>query len=192
MVLKAAETIVIEEGFAALKVRKIALEIGYTVGSIYMVFDNMADLIMHVKGRTLDDLAQQLDQVGDHDDVEQCIVELAKAYLSFAVQNHNRWRMIFDQGQQGDDKVPGWYQEKVDQMFERVENLFRGLTPGQAEEQMRLAARALWGGVHGVCTLSLSGKMDLAGVGNVENVVVLLVENFLKGWEQTHQGSGDA
>ncbi|HEY5141506.1 MAG TPA: TetR family transcriptional regulator, partial [Methylococcales bacterium] len=34
MILDAAERIVTEEGFSALKVRKIAVEIGYTVGSI--------------------------------------------------------------------------------------------------------------------------------------------------------------
>jgi len=35
MVLDAAEAIVIKEGFSELKVRKIAVEIGYTVGSIF-------------------------------------------------------------------------------------------------------------------------------------------------------------
>jgi AcrR family transcriptional regulator len=38
--------IVIEKGLNALTVRKVAVEIGYTVGSIYMVFANMQDLIM--------------------------------------------------------------------------------------------------------------------------------------------------
>ena len=65
LVLDAAETIVIDEGFSELKVRKIAMEIGYTVGSIYMVFANMADLIMHINARTLDALAAQLEQIQD-------------------------------------------------------------------------------------------------------------------------------
>ena len=65
LVLDAAETIVREEGFSGLKVRKIASEIGYTVGSIYMVFANMADLIMHINARTLDAIAAQLGQVQD-------------------------------------------------------------------------------------------------------------------------------
>ena len=34
MVLNAAETIIIEDGAQALTVRKVALEIGYTVGNI--------------------------------------------------------------------------------------------------------------------------------------------------------------
>lgn len=191
MVLKAAETIVEEEGFPALKVRKIALEIGYTVGSIYMVFANMADLIMHVKGRTLDDLALRLDQVPDDDSVEQCIIELAKAYLLFASQNYNRWSMIFEQCQRDEGEIPDWYREKANLMFVRIESLFRQLAPGRSEEQTRLAARALWSGVHGVCMLSLTGKLDLVGVRNIEPIVILLVENFLNGWVRSAQQQGN-
>ena len=49
------------------------MEIGYTVGSIYMVFENMADLIIHVKGRTLDDIAEQLGLVANDDNAEKNI-----------------------------------------------------------------------------------------------------------------------
>ena len=183
MVLQAAETIVIEEGFPALKVRKIAMEIGYTVGSIYMVFDNMADLIMHVKERTLDDLSVQLDKTVDrYDSPEQCITELAMAYLSFASQNYHRWSMIFEQCLNEEAKIPDWYQQKVNQMFVRIDELFMQLSPDKSAEQTHLAARALWSGVHGVCMLSLTGKLDLVGVSNIENIVVLLVENFMNGW----------
>ena len=185
MVLKAAEVIVVEEGFSELKVRKVAMEIGYTVGSIYMVFDNMADLIMHVKGRTLDDIAEQLKAVINNANAEQTIVQLAKTYLSFASQNFNRWRMIFEHQLAEDEVVPDWYQQKVDDIFSLVEQQFKLLPTSHTEEQSQLAARALWSGVHGVCTLSLTGKLDLVGVNNVENTVVLLVDNFIRGWESS-------
>lgn len=185
MVLEAAETIVEEEGFPALKVRKIAMEIGYTVGSIYMVFDNMADLIRQVKGRTLDNLARDLDRVDAGDNVEQCVVDLAKAYVLFARRNYNRWIMIFEQCQQEEGEVPDWYKSKVNRMFGRIEGLFAQLDPQQSPEQSRLAARALWSGIHGVCMLSLTGKLEMVGVSDVEHVVVTLVENFLKGWTRS-------
>ena len=82
------------KAFPALKVRKIAVEIGYTVGSIYMVFANMADLIMHINARTLDAIAAQLEQVQDCS-AEQSIEALAMTYLSYASQNFNRWRNDF-------------------------------------------------------------------------------------------------
>jgi len=182
MVLKAAETIVIEEGFSNLKVRKIALEIGYTVGSIYMVFDNLADLVMHIKGKTLDDITEQLEQVAKGTNAEQNIIQLAIAYQTFASQNFNRWDMIFKQSLTENETIPDWYQQKVNSIFKRVELQFQQLPSRHNEEQAQLAARALWSGVHGICTLSLSGKMDLLGIDSVENTVTLLVENFIKGW----------
>jgi len=183
MILQAAETIVMEEGFVALKVRKIAMEIGYTVGSIYMVFDNMADLIMHIKGRTLDKIIDQLNQAIYGQDAENNIRQLAKSYLLFAQQNYNCWSMIFEHRLTEDDVVPEWYQQKVEQVFGLIETQFKKLSLERTEEQSSLAARALWGGVHGICTLSLTGKLDLVGVTNIEDTVTLLVDNFIKGWK---------
>lgn len=186
MVLSAAETIVIEEGVAALKVRKVAMDIGYTVGSVYMVFDNMADLIRHVKARTLDDIAGQLSEVDGCGQPEQCIMGLAKAYLDFAERHFNRWSMIFDQN--GDEaNLPDWYQLKVDTLFNPLETQVARLAPETSKSQARCAARALWGGIHGVCILSLTGKLDAAGVDDVEDTLILLVDNFLRGWTaQSH------
>jgi len=185
MVLTAAENIVVEGGFDKLKVRSIAMEIGYTVGSIYMVFDNMADLIMHVKGRTLDDIAEQLNAVDVSNNKEQAITLLANAYLNFARQNFNRWRMIFEHQLAADEQVPDWYQQKVNAIFSLVEQQFKQLSNNHTEEQSKQAARALWSGVHGICTLSLTGKLDLLGVDNIENTVALLVDNFIVGWKQS-------
>jgi len=183
MVLQATETIIIEEGFSAVNVRKIALEIGYTVGSIYMVFENMADLIMHVNGRTLDDLAIHLDQVVEqNDDPQQCITELVKAYGLFASRNYHRWSMVFEQCLNENAEIPDWYQQKVKQMFICIDDLLQQLSPHKSAEQAQMAARALWGGVHGVCLLSLTGKQGLVEVSNIENIVVLLEENFINGW----------
>ena len=180
MVLNAAENIVIEEGFHALTVRKIAMDIGYTVGSIYMVFANMDDLIMHIKARTLDELAQQLWQA-KADSVEQHIQALADAYLAFAHQHFNRWRMIFDAQQ--DAPIPEWYQQKIREVFLIVEVVFRQLHPDQSEEQARLAATALWSGVHGVCVLSLNGSLGRVGTENAQVTVNMLVKSFIQGWQ---------
>jgi len=180
MVLTAAENIVIDEGFRALTVRKVALEIGYTVGSIYMVFENMDDLIMHVKGRTLDELADELSEPRAFSDAREAIQSLAECYLHFAHKHFNRWRMIFEAI--NDVPVPDWYQQKVDAMFSIVEPLFQQLRPALEAEQAGQAARALWSGVHGVCVLSLNGNLGRTGLENAQTTVNLLVQNFIRGW----------
>ncbi|MCQ8105724.1 TetR/AcrR family transcriptional regulator [Methylomonas sp. SURF-2] len=183
MVLNAAETIVVEEGFHALTVRKVALEIGYTVGSIYMVFANMDDVVMHVKGRALDELAGQLRQLEPCESAEQHILALAEVYLQFAHQHFNRWRMIFEAIK--DAPVPEWYQQKTREMFSIVEQPFCRLLPDPADpEQAHLAAQALWSGVHGACVLSLNGSLGRVGAENAQATVAMLVTNFIAGWSQ--------
>jgi len=177
MVLDAAKTIIINESHAALTARRIALEIGYTVGSIYMVFANMADLVMHINGDTVDDLTEQMRQV-PHCAPEQYIADLAKTYVAFANRNFNRWSLIFAR----DAEPPEWYQQKIGQMFGLVEAQFAQLAPNRSAQQGKQAAQALWSGVHGICSLSLARELDPGALKDVEDAVVLLVKSFIGGW----------
>ncbi|MEZ5601737.1 MAG: helix-turn-helix domain-containing protein, partial [Candidatus Competibacteraceae bacterium] len=43
--LEAAEELVAAQGLSGLSTRKVAARIGYTVGSLYMIFRNLDDLI---------------------------------------------------------------------------------------------------------------------------------------------------
>ena len=187
LVLKAAETIVIEEGFSALKVRRVATEIGYTVGSIYMVFKNMADLIMHINAKTLDAIAAELKQVQDCN-IEPSIETLAIAYLGYANQNFNRWRNVFENSFSAETKTPDWYQEKFDNVFALVDAQFAKFKPELAEGLRKRAARALWCGIHGICVLSLKGELDKTDINDAEETIVLLVSSFMEGWiEHTNE-----
>ncbi len=177
MVLDAAETIIVNEGASALTARRIAMDIGYTVGSIYMVFDSMADLIMHINAGTVDDLTAQMQRVPDCVP-EQHIAELSKIYVAFAGRNFNRWRMIFVR----DNELPDWYQQKIKQIFSLVEAQFTRLSPNGSTPQNKLAAHALWSGIHGICSLSLSRDPDATDIKEVEDAVVLLAKNFIDGW----------
>ena len=183
LVLSTAETIVIEEGFSALKVRTIAMEIGYTVGSIYMVFTNMADLIMHINAGTLDAIATQLEseQVQKEGSAEQSIQVMASSYLRYASQNFNRWRPVLDYSLSVDSKITAWYQEKVDRVFALLEVPFLELAPELSEDHRQRAVRALWFGVHGTCALSLTGQRDKTDIDDIEATIALLVKNFMRG-----------
>jgi AcrR family transcriptional regulator len=181
LVLSAAETIVIEEGFSALKVRTIAMEIGYTVGSIYMVFTNMADLIMHINAGTLDAIAVQLEQAQEECGAEQSIQILASSYLRYASQNFNRWHTVFDYSLSVDSKITAWYKEKVDNVFALLEVPFLAYAPALSEDQRKRAVRALWFGVHGICALSLKGQRDKTDIDDIEETLALLVKNFMRG-----------
>lgn len=182
MILQASEILVAEDGVEALTVRKVAFSIGYTVGSIYMVFANMSDLIMHVKARTLERLTRQLHRVEPGDGVEQHLRQLAFAYLRFARQNYHCWQIIFSNLE--NKTVPVWYQQKLDAMLVPMETVCKQLLPEQSEQQIQQAVRVLWSGLHGVCLASLNGSFGEDGVESAKRSAVLLVDHFIRGWQQ--------
>src|SRR5512134_3891242 len=87
MALDAAERIVAAEGYKGLSARKVAAAIDYTVGTLYLVFENLDDLVLQVNGRTLDMLFDWLvTRVGDGDSPRDVLLALAGAYIAYAEQ----------------------------------------------------------------------------------------------------------
>ena len=188
MVINAAEAIVIEESFFSLTIRKIALEIDYTVGSIYMVFENMDDLIMQVKTRTLIKLSLQLNEaISSKLSSEQQLTKLSLCYLEFANTEYNLWSMIFEHHLRPKTPIPDDYQQQVDAIFEKVACCFQRLDLERSNSECQLAARTLWSGIHGICILSISKHLDVVGIKSIEDSVLSLVNNYTHGWIEKKQ-----
>jgi len=183
MALAAAKRIVAKQGYGALSTRKVASEIGYAVGSLYLVFKNLDDLILHVNGSTLDDLHGALEATALRcKDPEACLLALAREYLGFAFANRALWSLVFEHP--SPQRPPSWYRDKVARMFQMVEARLRGIAPERATEDLKLAAHALWSGVHGVSVLGLADRLDESGLAAAEKLAASLVTNYLIGFTQ--------
>ncbi len=183
LILNAAEIIVSEEGISALNVRRIAREIGYTVGSIYMVFANMADLIMQIHARTLDKLAENLIMVNNDND-QQFLELWAMSYLSYATKNFNQWShaLKYNLPVKVEQETQTWYLTKIDKILFPVRARLARLKPAQTEEQIKYAAIALSTGIQGLCVLLINAQSNKSEIKEIEDIVTLLVRNFLRGW----------
>lgn len=183
MALAAAKRIVAKRGYGALSTRKVAADIGYAVGSLYLVFKNLDDLILNVNGSTLDDLHAALEATAVRcKDPENCLLALAHEYLVFAFANRALWSLVFEHPIT--KRSPTWYQDKVTRMFELVEGRLCGIAPEHAANELRLAAHALWSGVHGVTVLALADRLDTTGLAGAEKLATSLVTNYLIGFKQ--------
>jgi len=184
MALQAAESIVVRQGSQALSTRKIAAEIGYTVGSLYLVFANLDDLVLRVNLRTLALLGDTLDRIVLRElEPAEVLVELGRAYLRFATSNEGLWALLFERRQSAATGTQSEaYRVQVNSLFARVERQLVRLRPTRSAEEVRLAARALWSGIHGICTLALDGKLDVPGVVDAEPLAENLIAHYLRGW----------
>ncbi|RIZ66567.1 MAG: TetR/AcrR family transcriptional regulator [Methylococcales bacterium] len=181
MILDAAEQVVITEGFSALKARDIAKEVGYTAGSLYMVYANMADLILHIHARTLAAIALQLQQI-PLSKTESVMESLALVYMNYSVQNFNRWRFIFDDHLLLGAEIPDWYQDKIDHVYAQFELQLAQLKPQLDALEIKMTATAFFAGVHGICALSITRTHDNDSIKQLEATVLILVRHFMRGW----------
>lgn len=183
LALSAAENIVAEHGYEGLSARKVAAAIGYTVGTLYLVFENIDDLILQVNARTLDRLhARMADLQANTANPREYLVQLGQVYIRFADDDPHRWAMVFEHRLADDREVPAWYHDKVMRMFAMVEAGLEPLAGKRSPQEITQAARALWGGVHGICILALSDTLGITGADSVAKLTTSLISNYLAGF----------
>jgi len=182
MVLQAAEHIVQREGFSGLSARKIATDIGYAVGTLYVVYENQDDIILHVNARTLDSLSAALREAISHcRQPRNGLLAMAHTYLSFSQSHSALWSMIFEHHLPETQIIPEWYQDKVESTMALVEAQLGELITKPALR--RYMAQALWSGVHGIAILSHSGQLDLRQPSQPAKLIDLLINTLMEGLE---------
>ena len=181
LALDAAEKIVEQEGIGALTARRVSKELGYSVGTIYNLFDSLDDLNLHVKARTLDALYAHIKTVPRGTDVEADFIALNDAYFEFLKANPNTWGSILDRMGADGQSLPDWYLEKVALPFSVVEAALTPLFGDADRDKAAYAAHTLWCGVHGIAVLGMEDSLEAVGGRDAKSMAEFLILNFLRG-----------
>ncbi|HZF16326.1 MAG TPA: WHG domain-containing protein [Steroidobacteraceae bacterium] len=180
LALSAAADIVDADGAAALSMREVARRIGYTVGALYMVFVNLDDLIVRINERTVAELAKSFDAVNRKtDESHERLRLLTAAYLGFALLHTHRWRLVFEHRLPEGQHAPATYRTHTAAIFRLVSENLRGCRPRRDKARIDELAIALWAGVHGVCMLAVTGKLQVGGPTSVQRLLDLLISQFI-------------
>ncbi|HEY0975105.1 MAG TPA: WHG domain-containing protein [Solimonas sp.] len=182
MAIAAAELILVREGFSGLSMRKVADAIGYTVGQLYLIFQNQDELLAIINERTTDAIYGQLrDAAESKADPAQRLKALAGAYIEFSQKHAHRFRMLFEHHLPPDLQPRPSADARIKRMFELVESNLAPLLPGASAARLRQTAATLWSGVHGIAALAVSGKFKWAGDNDPRRYSDQLVGIFVAG-----------
>ncbi len=180
MAIDAAAKIVETEGFQSLTARKVASKIGYTVGTLYHVFRNFDDLVIHLNARTIDEMAELIQKaVKRKRSPESRIRTMTEVYVNYATEHPDRWRLVFEHQAPRGLPTPELMKVRRDVLFEMVAENLRELSPKHLEQEINHTATALWSGVHGICILALTGKLYLGGAFSMSKLIDTLIESVL-------------
>ncbi len=172
LVIQAGLALLYENGLTSLTARAVAKKIGYTVGTLYNVFKNFDEIVLHLNADTLSKMTTVLG-------AEKDIFRLTEIYIQFSHQHDSAWRLLFEFNHHHQD-VPLWYNQKIEALFKLVEN---ALLPyvNHSQTQAAMTAKVLWASLYGICYLSLNGKLTTILGESAQTIGKSLVENYLAG-----------
>lgn len=191
MAVKATRRIVAHQGVRALSTRKVAKEIGYSVGTIYNLYDNLDDLIVHMNASVLDDLKQALLAVPQDDDVAERLKNMAAAYIGFTRTNLNLWNSLFDHRLPPGEDVPDWYRVKVEDLIRLIEHAIAPEFSTVHAVERQQSAWVLWSSLHGICSLANTEKLDIVATDNVWQLAEQLIVTYMAGIRARHAVEGE-
>ncbi|MCW8930616.1 MAG: TetR/AcrR family transcriptional regulator [Gammaproteobacteria bacterium] len=183
LALKSAEELLNDQSASELSTRQIAAKMGYTVGTLYQIFKNLPDLLLHVNARTLKILYDDCQKLQlSKQDHQSNILAYANIYLEFAHNHPGLWELIFDNKILNNDELPDWYSNQVNALFSLIELQLKSIQPTATNNEIIKTSRVLWSSVHGICTLSINNNLFSESACSSEELIQSLIENFIKGW----------
>lgn len=179
MALAAAWRIAEAEGLRGLTARRVAREIGYTVGTLYNVFTDLDDLVVQLIGRIFDALYDELKELPLDGGPEADLRNLAKGYIRFTGRQPKLWGLLFEHQLPEGKEPPEENEAKIHLLLGLMERALAPLfSPGKEAERLHVV-RVLWSSLHGICSLGSAGKLTAGET--ITTMVETLVTHFLVG-----------
>ena len=160
LIIATGHALVAETGYAGFSAREVAKRIGYSVGTLYNVFESLDDLMLAINSRTFVEwaasIAARLESAG-----EDRIAVLVDSYFDFATTNSNLWMAIYDHRLPAGIPFPERYAQRRRGLTMIVEQEIAHVLPPARADRAPALARSLLATVHGHCVFALNGTFAL-------------------------------
>ncbi len=179
IILAAAREIAEAEGLRGLTARRIADKIGYAPGTIYNLFVNLDDLIIRLRGETLDELYELISSVSIDGEPDDILVNIARHYILYIHEHPKLWNLMFEHTLQDGQKAPEWYHEKSLRLLSLAEEAIAPFFFPEQEDERFHHAQVLWAALHGICSVQIAGK--LVKKESAEAMAQSLITKYVEG-----------
>ncbi len=167
-----------ETGLSRFSARDVAKRVGYSIGTLYVVFGSLDGLLLSINARTLklwsDFLAARLAE-----NPPDRIAALVRGYFDFALQNPRTWMAIYEHHMADRGPAPDWYQEVAANLIAQVAEEIATVLPNASPSQLLTMARSLIATVHGHCAFAVYNTFDMLGENDPAGLALMRVRETL-------------
>src|SRR4030088_519816 len=154
-IVNAALTFLDREGWDALTINALAMQLGTKGPSLYNHVDSLEDLRRTVRMRVMEDIIGMLNTVGDGRTRDDAVVSMASAYRSYAHHHPGRYSAFTRMPLGGDDpEFTGATRAAAEPVISVLQSY------GLEGEGAFYAALEFWSAMHGFVLLEMTGAMN--------------------------------
>ena len=172
-ILAAALKLFSEEGYDNATMRKIADEIEYSVGTIYLYFKDREEIFFELHKLGFDEFYKKQLDVQNIKDPLQRLTEHGLAYISFAIDQPLYYDLMFI------SRIPAKTINKLhewksgNRTYEILKlNISQAKQAGYFKEvDVEVAAFSLWSFVHGISSLFVRDRMMIVPTEEIQTLV---------------------
>lgn len=154
----AARKRIARDGLSSLRARDLASDVDRPVGSIYTVFKDLNDLILHVNADTLKKLGSAISSPDESRDSKSAITALSIGYARFATKNQNLWAALFEHKMPDGGPSPAWVLGYPTEFLDLVIHALQAIDPTAQPALLERRAKTYFTAIHGVVTMSLQNR----------------------------------
>ncbi|WP_114954362.1 TetR/AcrR family transcriptional regulator [Sphingosinicella terrae] len=178
LILAEGHRLMAEVGYPRFSAREVAKRVGYSVGTLYNLFDSNHRLILAINSRTfLMWAAAMAERLAE--DPEDRIAVLVDGYFRFASENSNLWMAIYEHRTPEGSDLPERYRKQRGELTGMVEAEIAKVLPEEARNKAAALARSLVATVHGHCVFALTGTFALLGEDRPQEAALARVREAL-------------
>lgn len=184
LILAAAKKLFIEKGIEQTKIRNIADEINYSVGTVYVYFKDKNAILHDLHSLGFKQLGSEMRVLFAVEEPMERLKALGRVYINFALNNPDMYDLMFTL------KAPLQFLEEIknDQWNEGkatfgvlVKTVEECISKGHFKDhKLEPLSYAIWSTVHGLVSLQISERTKGACIMQPETIVTEAYEEFVK------------
>ena len=166
-----------------LSLRKVAKLIGYAPATVINTFGSYAELLLAANADTLDELhTLSAIAVRGESNPQVGLRKLSRVYLGYARKYPYRWHLAFEHRIPDQEVLPEWQKGRIDRLFALFTEQLSRTGAKKSLQEIHIASRVLWAGVHGICLLAAGGGVLQEKYTTGEKMLDVFLNHFLESY----------
>lgn len=182
-ILEISRSMLFEDGYKSLSMRKIAKKAGVSATSIYLYFENKDHLLHTLIEESVEDLSRHIET--NALPVEHCIDRfkaIIRGYVDFGLTYPEKYEIIYKVKSDSMARYPKEKFRKARRAYELlVKTIEESVEKGQMDvDKPLVAAYSIWAQLHGIVSVVSTGRLDSRI--NKEQFIEDSIEHVIQGF----------